>query len=338
MQTQDLFFSSTVIGLAVIVALIGALLWLKKKTPEKTIGEIINFIFLREKISFIVVGTIFINVAEAIFAASIHPEGETAINPTARFVTHLVVSMVSIVLGLSAIAAISRIAKVEGNKTTAVITAFTFLFGAIALPSFNLILIASGLKELDKLEYAFQGHLLESMQYMSYAMNASMVLTVTHFVMLFMDSITVASGDAAMDGLSMSGLGFKAKASEIDKKITKKGEEEQSKANSSPESNIKFILNAYRLPGAELSKRLESALKKKDSLSNDKLKATLAESVSNLKKEVMDLQASKANKAEDERKEINGKIYKKIYDFWKQPHTTGKGFGEELPKKESSGN
>ena len=353
MHTESLFLSSTLIGLGFIVALILGLIWLKKKNPEFTIGEIINHILLREKISFFVLGTVFINFAEAIFAASINPPGEMSINPTARFITHAVIAVISIVLFLSAIASISRIRKIEGPKFSAILTSIVWFIGAITLPYFNLILIASGLKELNNLGYALQGNIIEGMAHMSYAMNASLVLTGSHFILMAMDAASVLQGDHKIDLMALTGMGVKTKAhnkgegtSDIDKKVTKKGEEEKKKKENTPENMITWLINAYRINNAKhRQEKIDDAIKKKDSL-GDKERAKLSAGLYDLKQEVLALQDDKIkaedNKLSEEDKsfnaEINTKIYNKIRNFWKGSHSKGEGFGTELPRKENSGN
>mgnify|MGYP001603723328 FL=1 len=250
---------------------------------------------------------------------------------------------------------IVRFSRVALKLLIAFATALSiaFFIGAISLPYFNLILIASGLKQLNNLGYTLSGHLIEGMSHMSYAMNASMVLTGSHFVMMIMDAFTVINGDHKLDMTAFSGLNVKTKAhykgegtSDIDKKVTDKGEQEKKKKENTPENMITWLINAYRINNAKhRQEKIDDAIKKKDSL-GDKEKAKLSSGLYDLKQEVLALQDDKIkaedNKLSEEDKsfnaEINTKIYTKIRNFWKGSHSKGEGFGTELPRKENSGN
>jgi len=326
----ELFAPSTLIGVAVLLGLGFWLRKLQKENPSNSLGETINHLLLNQKVTILVLSTIFINVAEAMFAASIHPPGEAAISAPARFTGHLVIAIVAITMALSAIATWSRVKKVNGPKAGTISMALTFTFAALALPAYNLMLIGSGLKELPLVLYFFQGNMLWSMERMSYAMNASTMLTVVHYTLIIVDGITLIQGKG-LDAMVFSGLNADFKP--INDKINEKGEKTK---EGSPDSHIAYILKAYRLPFEKESRFIKDSIRKKDVLA-DKPKAKLATIVAKLYEEVKALQDDrKRTTNKEDAADINNKIYAKIKDVWAKSHVSGDGFGVDLPKKKSN--
>ena len=337
-MNTDMFYSSTFIATVITALLIWGLIALKKKNSDKNLGELINFIFLREKVTFNVVGMIFINVAEAFMAASISPPGEMPINPVARFLGHLVVALVGISLALSSMAALSKVKVAKEGKGGLVVKAMFTLGLALFVPYLNALLIASGLREVNNFAHSTHGDINGAMRHASYAMNATLIMTALHYIFFATDAIGVLSGgdhSFARSILNSFGTKEKGEGSNIDKKITNKGEEQKNKDH---KILVREILTAYRIDKTEERERhIKNSIDTLDSMSAED-RAKLIFTLANLRDKIKNWQKEKDNASDQKRQEINTKIYGAIYEVWEKSTDKGQGFGTQLPKKKNLGN
>ena len=90
-----------IFGISVIVIFGFWLKKLTKKYEDLTIGEILSMVIVHESETVFMFVTIFINLSEAILAASITPTGETPPNPLSRFLSHTLISSGAIAAGIA---------------------------------------------------------------------------------------------------------------------------------------------------------------------------------------------------------------------------------------------
>lgn len=325
----------------VLAGVIWMLIRLGKSNPDKRLGDLINFVFLRDKVTFNVLGMIFVNVAEAFMAASISPPGEIPINPLARFMGHLVVAIVGISLALSGMAALAKVKLAKDNRFNLWIKAITTVVLALMVPYLNAMLIAAGLKEINNFAHFVHGDITGAMMHSSYAMNATMIMTLMHYIFFGVDAVGILSsgdqGGLGRDILKSFGAKAKGEGSDIDKTITDRGEKER---KSDIRSLVTTILTAYRIQGnADRTNLIARSIEAVDKMS-DRDRASLTSKLVDLDTKIANWSRDKKGKTEDERSILNAKIYNAIYDIWKNSTNGGHGFGFKLPEKQSmkSGN
>lgn len=337
MENTGFFYVTSFVAAIVIGGLVYAFIQLKKKHPERSLGDTLNYIFLHDTTTIAVIGLIAVNTFEGIMAASIpSAPGEVNIQPIARFGSHLFISFIAIAFGLASIGAMVRIKFIKENKPEVAAIALACLAGAILIPFANIFLIAQGLGQIPELVYVLKGRWLEGFSHMTYPMAASIIMWVLHYVLMIADAfLALKLGTHVV--LSIFTKGSNISASEIDKKITEKGEKEKEEADKHPDNIIRKILKRYRFKGNnEYLGFVQNSIAKKDALA-DGPKAKLGNKLVELEKEIHKIDTTKGED-EDARKAANKKIFNLISEFWKKSHTNGEGFGVELPAKGSSGN
>lgn len=342
MELGQGYVMTMMLGLLMILAIGFWIFSLYKKNPEMTLGEILNKIFLRQKISVFVLTLIFINIAEAIWAASITPVGEIQINPLARIMTHGSVSLVAITCGIYLPSAIRTMLMVKGKEFAQMFVVFIGVFiGAMGLPYLNALLISGGLKETHHLAKILNGNFTVGFMHMSYAMQATVVALIAHYFFVMLDGIMIlVSGDEGTLSAVNQGIFSKAnksKASDIDKKITERGE--KATASTALESlvgeGIPFLLTRYKFnTDGELSNKISQANKVIDGMP-DKAKIALAQRVAKLVNDIKSFDKYKKDKnlPLEERKEKNKEFRRNIADLFRASTKGGHGLGMTLPAK-----
>ena len=337
MENQGFFYVTSFVAAVVIAGLIYAFIQLKKKHPERSLGDTLNYIFLHDTTTIAVVGLIAVNTFEGIMAASIpSAAGEVNVQPIARFGSHLFISFIAIAFGLASIGAMVRLKFVKENKLEVLAIALVCLIGAILIPFANIFLIAQGLGQIPELVYVLKGRWVEGFTHMTYPMAASIIMWILHYVLMTADAfLALKMGTHVV--LSIFTRGSNIEASLIDKKITDKGEKEKEEETKHPDNIIRRILKRYRFKDNHIYNQfVTDSIKKKDAL-QDGSKAKLGNKLAELEKDINKIDATKGTE-EQARKDANKKIFKLISDFWKKSHVNGEGFGVELPEKNSSGN
>lgn len=341
MAVNESYVITMVLGLLVLIGLGAWFFWIHKKNPEMTFGEIMNKLILRQKISVFFVTLILINVAEAIWAASITPKGEVPINALARLLTHGTVSLVAIVCGIYVPSGVRSLIKVDKKRIPALSAALIIvLLGALGLPYLNAVLISGGLKETHHLARILHGDFTGGFIRMSYAMQATVIALISHYFFVLLDGVMiVVSDDEGLKRAVDQGI-FTAssnkKIDEINKNINKKGESEKRNITDIlSEEGIPYLLNRYKFnTTVELQAKINQANKIVDSL-KDKEKMALAQRVAKLKSDIEEWDKYKKDNdlPEDERKAKNKKFRSSIFDLFRSSTKGGHGFGMTLPAK-----
>ena len=273
----------TIMGV-VTMALFGYYLYsLKKKHPEANSGELISDIYLNNKETVFIFGTLFVNFAEAMLASSIHPPGQMAPNSFARFLTHGTVAFVAIGAAmyfpgyLRAFIETFRTVKFkEGwfkylGRFIALLLAFT---GMVGLPLLNLFIIANGTGQVmqtsiliyDCLPWISDQQMVSiyrswgqadnysSFSNIHYVMSASFGMTIAHFYLMAQHSAVIMEGKRK----SYSFLN----QDETDDMITKKSNKKKEQDLSRFESVIKFLLKRVKYKDEELGEAIKEAEKR----------------------------------------------------------------------------
>jgi hypothetical protein len=135
-------------GLGFMVILAGMLYLIRKNNPDRDLGEVLTTSVINQNEVILDVIIIFLYLAEAITAASVHTEGAGPMsNPFARLITHLLISSVGAVANLTLIKDIATIFR-PMPISYGIINAFIALILltiSISVPFANLDMIASNL-------------------------------------------------------------------------------------------------------------------------------------------------------------------------------------------------
>lgn len=150
-QFMNGYLGIVILGLMIIIAVIWWIKTLLKNNPNMTIGDLLNVMFMREKLSIFILGAIFLNLVEGFTAASITPIGEAAANPLARILSHTIISIAGITCGLALPSTFFILFEKPKFWAWHFLIFIGSLFGTFYLPWVNLSLIANGLKQTQVL-------------------------------------------------------------------------------------------------------------------------------------------------------------------------------------------
>jgi hypothetical protein len=304
-------------------------------------GDMINLMLMRDASSSTVITLALINFGEALWAASIHPEGEVETNFLARFIMHSTVNFVGMTAGIRAVGTIPLIklsadpAKKRKLKT--------YFAGSIALclitPYLTGLNISVGLGEVYTYTAAFQiwrGIFVDALSAMSYGMASTTLGILFHYLILLYDlghiyimdadKVNTAIGHKEQENVSVP----TPTSTTTNENINKRGDEQKRKV--SIEETIKHILVTYRFNNKPLEEEkvkssIEIALKLEDIAG-----VTLARNLVNLQSKINDLIKSKKDKNDTEKEAIQEQIRTVIRDMWSKSTSNGEGFGTALPK------
>ena len=139
-----------------------------------------------------------------------------------------------------------------------------------------------------------------------------------HYIFFATDALGVLSGgdhSFARNILNSFGAKEKSEGSDIDKKITDKGEESKKKDH---KILVRDILTAYRIDKSEERERhIKNSIDVLDSMSAED-RAKLIFTLANLKDKIKNWQKEKDNADDQKRQQINTKIYTAIYELWEK--------------------
>lgn len=324
-----------------------ALFWFSRKALEKnpnmTFGDVINKIFVREKVSIFLIALGIINLTEGIMAASITPLGEVPVNPLARVLSHLMISIVSIVFGINTSIIAHKIFKPKAEKRALGFALFLgYLLASILLPYANLALIANGLKQTAFLNYFILGlnpfnnmaeyyyslglgYAYSPWDNMQYVLAVSITLTGVHYFLTFLDGM-----HTVYDSKFELGIFIKNKNGE---KGTDK--EKEKGGTKSPKEPISDLLNFYYYNTTNDKKAITALIDKSHDI-HDAMNATnkslISAAVQNLASKSRTVLADASSSKADKKANIIG-VHTEIEILWKGSIKDGKGFGMTLPKK-----
>lgn len=341
-------------GLAAIAGLGFAWYFIKKKNPDMTSGDLINLLLLREKMTIFVFAMILVNIAEAIFAASIAPVGELPPNPLARMLIHATVAVSGIVCNLyfPSLMVVASEEKDKKRKRDLWLTVLFLLGGSFFFPVMNLTIIAKGLGEVDKLAWMWRiwspyGGFAAFKQ-MSYAMAASVSAMFAHFFLAFLDAwfIRISPHKSMMDAARKSvGIvvdsnksGQTKKGSPTDDKINERAEKKDEESLKAFPDAIKYALSRYGYSGNDLDKKIKEATTKFDSILDAKKKSEVATSFSRLVTDISTWDAGpKQTASEEDKLKKNEEFKQRIYTLFAGKQSSGQGLGINL-KQRKKGN
>lgn len=326
----------TLLGLFSVLSFVGWAVWVKRKNPTLTFGDIINKIFLIEKVTIFVSALIFIGFSEAVMAASIRPEGEFPINGLARFFGHCSIQLPAVVCGIyfsillpMIFQAIRDRELVWVNRT---ILAIVMLVGAVALPWANALLITGGLGEAHLFSLFMRSWDWRIFNSMTYVSKAATIMLVGHYFLTFIDGMMVALGekDDMRKALEESMKGKDGR--DINEKINDKDEKSKKQQIKDLPDAVKYLLKrAGYEEGKDLEGMLGNATKVIDNLKSDQAKANLAGKVSGIYKRIKEF--DKGDHSDSEKKKQNEKFRKQISSLFSGSPKNGNGFGLNLKKK-----
>lgn len=314
-----------IISGTIILILSIVIFFIKRKNPELRIGDVINRIILKDHVSVFVLIMIFVNVAEALWAASIKPVNQAEINTVTRFFGHITVQTLSITTGIM----VSVYVKQIINKTLKITFWYVLLilmciFMAIWLPLVNLFIIAGGLGQA-KLLYWSMFNILEGFSMMQYGLQASAVLTIVHLSALLLDVIYIIA----------TGKGLDLSTKDKEKKTPKEDEIKPVKETESPsgkygiEQNIsnllKFLDRHGNVPYSENT--VNRAVQKIRGMYNtdSAAQAKLVKRLNELDRQVRII----GQQGGADQTFIN-ELVSSILDFWSNSPATGDGLGMPL--------
>ena len=357
----------TLVGLAILAGLVGWVAWLKWKNPDITVGEVINILVLKEKVSIFIFGNIIVNLASAIVAASIHPQGEAEINTLARLLVHGSISVAAIVcniiwpvLVILVSEEISNQRKKDKKKDRSytkagglIFLTIVLAFGSVGFPLLNLSIIAGGLREVDKLYCLLnycQGYGgIYAFQQMTYIMQAEVGAMIAHYFLAAVDALWIAiSPHSAMqdairrsvvEGASKSDSSSGKGGGKADKTVEKNKDKKEKKDVENLEGGIIYMLKRRGYKDKSLDEKVELANKKIDSMSaanRNRVAQAAAKLVSDIK--TWDDSKEKKEASAEKVKEKNELFDKRIYDLFAGSDASGDGFGFQLKKKKHEKN
>lgn len=226
----DIILASAVAAAGFILALWRMMVDSKKM--GKSLNEYLHYRFIEEKNGWILLTVIVINAAEAILSATLHPDHGPQLNIVSRFFMHIAISGVAIILMVNLPTVVLGALKVTpylweyknmtgtGVRAQKVnnfflvsiqwVVVIVYATAALALPYFNLDVIATGFGESPYAQAAF-GNLMKTLTFgvfgaplqlsvdgvvgrpiffMSMAMKSSWYLVLSHYTLTFLDGST----------------------------------------------------------------------------------------------------------------------------------------------------
>jgi hypothetical protein len=325
------------LGLGTLVALGFILYTIKKSNPNASLGDLINILLLREKVTIFIVGAIVANFAEGLMAASIHPVGEQQVNPLARYLVHTTISLVGIVcmLYLPNLLKVMASEKDASRRKGMYLLALSLLIGAVMFPFLNLLVMAGGLKEVDYLIWMLRfwhpAGGLYSFEQMSYVLQGSVAATFAHFFLMFIDGLFVVTSthkdvQVNIDPANAGKIEEpRDKAKDIvSKNQAKKEENDLSQA----EDSIQFLVRRLGTYESDLESKVKSLYNRFLTLDDGpriKLSATLAA----LKADISSFDSLKKDMADDKKSAKEIEFQSKIYKLFADPPSKG-GLGQTL--------
>lgn len=340
MNVQGVVNSYSIIIILGLAILLGAIWWgksLVKKNPDVTFGDIVNAMFYREKVTIFLITLGCINFAEALFAASITPKGEIPVNPLARIVSHMIIAIVAITCGLMLPTIFKQVFAKENKRRGAAISILVLaVFGTFALPYMNLILIASGLKQIPIINlYMYSLNPFNSMpayyksiglspvfsplQALEYPMVVTVFMTFSHYFVVLLDGMFIIYNE------------------KIDKKEgNKEGNKDKDKQDNKRGTTDPISKLIQRYFNGTVNKDVEKHWIDKCHDIHDKLsdshKSNLSSEIISYVSDIEKFDIEAKSMDTDERAEAKKALRIKIMEFVKTTPKYGKGFGLTLPK------
>ena len=340
---------STIIMLG-LAMLLGVIWWARtliKKNPELTFGDIVNNLFLREKVSVFIITCFIINFAEALMAASITPSGEVQVNPLARILSHMVIAIAAITCGLMLPTFFADLFAKESKKRAATLFIFIMaVFGTIALPYINVLLIANGLKQTQLLSlYILDLNPFNDMSSyyqsiglspmfspsgaMQYPMITSIYVTFAHYFLVVLDGAFII---------------YNKKEDKKEDKDKDKGDKDKDKDKdkNSKDSKDPITKLVKRYSNGSLAEDVEkSKITAAHSIHNaleTGAKARLSSNIAAMVEKIEEFDRTSHKLPADAKKAEKIELRKKIYNLFAASTRNGEGFGLTLPKIAEVGN
>lgn len=316
------------IAVATLAAIFGWLYWIKQKNPELTFGDLFAKMLYKEKFTFFLLLTFLINFAEALFAASIHTVGEVQINPLARFLTHLSIQMMSLVASIFAAKLLQEhmerdVKEAVSRRNSRIIMLIFTLAVALLFPYFNLLLISGGLRETHHLAALLSGKAgVEAWIRMSYAMQATLVSTITHYFLVTLDSAyTIYQAKEPVKNASLY---------DVNASINNRDAANQQADLDKFSDTIRWLLLRYSYSGRKLEAKLLAANSAIDRM-KDPEKIKLSNKCATLVRTIEKWEKDRAPSMSDEdKKKQKHKFLQDIFNVFKDTTAGGKGFGMQL--------
>ena len=332
---------STIIMLG-LAMLLGVIWWsrtLLKKNPDLTFGDIVNNLFLREKVSVFIITCFIINFAEALMAASITPSGEVQVNPLARILSHMVIAIAAITCGLMLPTFFADLFAKENKKRLA--TAFIFMmavFGTIALPYINVLLIANGLKQTQLLNlYILDLNPMNDMPSyyqsiglspmfspsgaMQYPMITSIYVTFAHYFLVVLDGAFIIYNKKESKPDAKKPDGNKDTNKDADK----------DKDTKDPISKLIKRYSNGSLEADEEKSKITTAHAIHNGLETS-AKVRLSSNIAAMMEKVNAFDATSHSLSAEEKKTKKQDLRKAIFKFFAASTKHGEGFGITLPR------
>lgn len=300
---QNLFADWTVMVLgAVTLALIGGWIWLVTRKSKASAGEVVATLMVTKNETIFMVIITLIYIAEAMLAATVHPEGQIAPHPMARFITHLGISVAGLVANLTLVRDIASIAE-KGVDPASRVFRFGVMMGvaflSLAIPYYNAELISSGIGEDIPFQlYIYSlypgvsseeiNSIAEAYGYstpynawaaLSYVMKTTWRLTVIHLVLSGVEAFRNMSSKERRGMLFLTeaqraeiyGEEEEAEEEDKDKKKKKKKDKKKDKEDDDIISkNIEFLLRRVGYSGDKLTSQTKLAVQRLSKLDEEK--------------------------------------------------------------------
>ncbi len=343
---QQMIFQYGMVILLGLGIIIGLLIWVSKiikKNPGSTFGDIANAMFMREKLSIFIITCVLINFGEALMAASITPEGEVAVNPLARIISHMIIAIAGISCGLSLPTSFFNLFEKETKyRAWHVIMFIGAVFGTFYLPYVNLMLIANGLKEtlllqlfiMDRFPWNDMVPVFKQLgqkphfspwNNMSYPMATSVAVTGVHFFLVVLDGCHIVLKNK-VDALK----------SKDEKKKEEKGGSSYKDAGDPITRMFKYLSNGV-YNTAEEEKYVRLAHRAHDGMgqqAKSKVSSKNASMIDSINRYDKEFSKYSAKEAEEKKTDLR----KSIMDFMQDSISDGKGYGLTLPKIDFANN
>lgn len=313
------------IGLGFLAITLGWVVWMKYQSPDDTLGDIFGKLLFREKFTIFLGLTFLINIGEGVMAASIHPVGQMPVNELARILTHLSISLVSIVSAMWAARLLFDVFTApkdeERSKYWLRWCAFGITtFAAVFLPYLNLIIISGGLQETHHLQALLRGEGAVAYNNMSYVMQASCGASVAHYLLITIDAIYTLYVDQGGDTTL-----------NVNERINNRSRKEQQEALDNFEDHVRYLLVRYSYKNNKLANKISTAKNKYDAMGKTAHKVSLAFKCAELVVQIKKWDSEQAHKLSgDEKKAAKKRFLKKIFELFKASPNGGKGFGMQL--------
>ncbi len=365
---MELIFNNlviTILGLLTI-GIIGYWLYrIDKAHPNMKLGEILaaKGVDNNETVFAIVIAGIFLS--EAIFAATIHPKDEQQLSPVARFMAHFLISVAGTVASITAVRDIVAIFLPNISATrrfTSTVVALSVLLLSLIVPIINAMLIAGGLDEDVNLQlflidwfnsdevykkaclYYGLTENYSSWGGMSYAMQATCAATAVHFSLTWIEGWRNINSPTRLRLLIERISAEEEEAAKILKDKAKPKadpEKKKPKADSEPmaaqerhvekiKDNLTFVLKRIGYSDETLTKQVNSAAARLDSIKESSAKFSMATRLASI---VLESKTHDSRNWDDDGEKATNrkKIEKSIYAYFEGP------IKEEDPDKKGLG-